>query len=356
MRNLGHTGVVQTQPLDHALELFAATAPQYGAAGLANHGPMAAEALVALGRSDQVGAWSSAYAERLDPAPADADHAVSEDEWPSALGTPERFGEWLSFFEKELADRPPQAVVGEWVPRLVPGCVGGATHGLIRTAHGLRALGQADTPARRVEVAIGLAYWASRYQELPGPPLLIGHQDITQALADLPYLPEDTPYAFLISDRLAHIPDIADEFEQAVASLGARGDSLSTLDTLAVGGARRTLRNVPDGNVIALVHAITAPLSLELVLPWLGEEDWDAALGYAWQAVAALHVAFAIDRHDEIDGTRPLPSQAELTERAVACGDEHAIKVTEAALRCYSRTEEPVLMWAAADVCDRLGH
>ena len=36
---------VETEPLDDALTIFAATAPLYGSAGLANHGPMAAEAL-----------------------------------------------------------------------------------------------------------------------------------------------------------------------------------------------------------------------------------------------------------------------------------------------------------------------
>ncbi len=85
------------------------------------------------------------------------------------------------------------AVAGEWIPRLVPGIIGAAAHGLIRTAHGLRAFGDAATLPRRVEVATGLAYWASQYQELPGPPLLIGHQDVPQALADLPYLEEETP-------------------------------------------------------------------------------------------------------------------------------------------------------------------
>jgi hypothetical protein len=39
---------------------------------------------------------------------------------------------------------------------------------------------------------------------------------------------------------------------------------------------------------------------------------------------------------------------------ALACGDEHAIKLTEAALRSYDRTGEPMLLWAAADSSERL--
>ena len=42
---------------------------------------------------------------------------------------------------------------------------------------------------------------------------------------------------------------------------------------------------------------------------------------------------------------RPIRSPTEdLVERALASGDAHAIKLTEAALRCYARTDEPVLL------------
>ena len=52
--------------------------------------------------------------------------------------------------------------------------------------------------------------------------------------------------------------------------------------------------------------------------------------------------------------TDPL-SADELIERAVTSGDAHAIKLTEAALRCYARTDEPALLLAAADASARLG-
>jgi hypothetical protein len=344
---------MHTDPLDEALTVFAATAPEFGPHGLANHGPMAAEALVQLGRADAVAAWTAAYARRLQPAPLPAPKPLSEDAWPHALGDPDTYPEWLTLFEIEMADRPVHAVVGEWVPRLVPGTVGAAAHGLIRTAHGLRALGQVDTPARRIEVATGLAYWASKYQELPGPPLIIGQQDVPAALADLPYLPEETPETFLISDRVAHVADISDEFEQGVASLAPRHDAVSLVDALASGGAKAYLRNADEGHAIALLHSITAPLALELVLPWLAKEDRDAALAYVWQAVAALHVAYDIDRHSPLPAAGSTPSAGDLVERAVGSGDEHAIKLTEAALRCHGRTGEPALLQAAADASAR---
>jgi hypothetical protein len=313
---------------------------------------MAAEALAHLGRADAIAEWVEHYRRRLEPAPPPADRPLSEEDWPAALGQEERFAEWLTLFEREVADRPPVAVVGEWVPRLLPGAVGAATHGLIRTAHAVRALAAEDTPPRRLELANALAFWASTYQELPGPPLLIGKEDVPDALADLPYLDEDAPRQLLISDMVAQVGDIADEFEQAVASLGWSGGPVELLDALARGGALAYLRNADDGGAIGLLHSVTSPLACELILPWLPVEDRDAALGYVWQAVAALHVAYDIDRKSELPEQDTLSAEA-LVDRALASRDEHAIKLTEAALRSFGRTGDPVLLWAAADASAR---
>ncbi len=337
--------------LDDALTVFAATAPKYGRLGLANHGPMAAEALDHLGRADAIEGWVAHYRSRLDDAPPPA-APLSEDAWPGALGDEARYPEWLALFERELADRPVTAVVGEWVPRLLPGTVGAATHGLIRTAHALRGIGGADTPPRRLELAYALAFWGSSYQELPGPPLLIGRQRVPEALAALPYLPEDAPRQLLISDMVAQVTAIADEFEQGVSSLAGGAGSTEMLDQLASGGALAYLRNADGGGAIGLLHSVTSPLACELVLPWLDAGDHDAALGYAWQAVAALHVAYALDRHGPAPARSASSSDA-LVDLAIASGDEHAIKLTEAALRAYTRSGDPTLLWAAADACAR---
>ncbi|HWD56009.1 MAG TPA: questin oxidase family protein [Acidimicrobiales bacterium] len=344
---------MESSALDDALTVFAATAPSYGSLGLANHGPMAAEALAHLGRGDAIAAWVEQYRKRLEPAPPPADRPLSEADWPAALGEEAHFPDWLALFEREVADRPPVAVVGEWAPRLLPGTIGAAAHGLIRTAHAVRALVAADTPARRLELAIGLAFWASSYRELPGPPLLIGHEGAAAALADLPYLPEDAPRHLLISDMVVQVGAIADEFEQAVASLGWTGGPVELLDQLASGGALAYLRNADDGVAIGLLHAVTSPLACELVLPWLAVEDRDAALGYVWQAVAALHVAYGIDRTRDVAATTTPPSVDALVDRALASGDEHAIKLTEAALRSFARSGDPVLLAAAADAGTR---
>ena len=345
---------METDALDDALAVFAGTAPSYGSLGLANHGPMVAEALVHLGRADAVAGWVARYRVRLDEAPPAAARPLTEEDWPAALGQAGRYAEWLALFEREVADRPPSAVVGEWAPRLLPGAIGAATHGLIRSGHAVRALSVADTAPRRLELATALAFWASSYHELPGPPLLIGHERVAEALADLPYLPDEAPRRVLISDRVASVVDIADEFEQAVASLGWTGGALELLDRLAAGGSLAYLRNADDGGAIGLLHAVTSPLACEMLLPWMAEEDRDAALGYVWQAVAALHVAYDEDRLAPVSAAVDLSAGA-LVDHALESGDEHTIKLTEAALRSYERSGDPLLLMAAADACDRLG-
>ena len=61
-----HTGSMRADPLDDALTVFAATAPEFGPLGLSNHGPMAAEVLGQLGHEDTISAWVKAYCARLD--------------------------------------------------------------------------------------------------------------------------------------------------------------------------------------------------------------------------------------------------------------------------------------------------
>jgi hypothetical protein len=50
--------------IDEALELLADSGQEFGN-GLSNHGPMAAEALVTLGRSEAVVPWVERYKRRL---------------------------------------------------------------------------------------------------------------------------------------------------------------------------------------------------------------------------------------------------------------------------------------------------
>lgn len=352
------------EPLDEALALLDGRAPEF-AYGLSSHGPMAAEALVRLGRADQAVPWVKAYARRLEPVVATT-APLADGEWEGALGEPGRWGSWVGLFDRQLHAEPPAAVAARWVPRLAPGFMAGATHGPIRTAHALRSLGLcgepgADTPERRRELAEALAYWAARYQELPGPPLLVGDRSVPDALLGLPVLPEEAPREALITTQVRHVDMVAAPFEQAVVALSAPGDPEAALVALAEGGAVAYLANAGT-NPVALVHLVTAPMAAALLVRAVGAADRSTLLAYAWQAVAAMHVAY--DRHRPPTGNgAPAPgadlppgdtAREVLVAEAVASGDEHAIKLTEAALRAAAAGGGPALLAAAADANRRL--
>ncbi|HVX19980.1 MAG TPA: hypothetical protein VHB02_01390 [Acidimicrobiales bacterium] len=360
--------VLSDQVLDDALAALDGYGPEFGH-GLANHGPMAAEALVALGRSEDVPAFVTAYRRRLRPAPPPG-RALPPGEWEGALGRVDRWADWVALFDRELDAEPFDEVTARWVPRLAPGSMAAATHGLIRTAHAVRSLCRAgatpgsDRPAapsrRRDELARGLAYWAARYQEVPGPPLLVGRDGVEAALAGLPVLPEEAPREWLIADRVRHLDMVAAPFEQAVAALAPPDDPAAALAQLAAGGAVAYLANAEDGDAVALVHAVTAPMALDLLLPVVDGADRPTVFAYAWQAVAALHACFAPRRGappavDDRGGDDEPFDQAVLAAAAAASGDEHAIKLAEAAYRAYAATGHPALPAAAVDAASRLG-
>src|ERR1700722_18898682 len=124
--------------LDEGLSRLAATGPEYRG-GLSNHGPMAAEALVRLGRADAVEHWLDGYLRRLDGAPRPGDR-VTDATWRDALGRLNRVADWEAYLRDQLAEERWQDVLARWWPRLLPGVAAAATHGIIRTSHAARSL------------------------------------------------------------------------------------------------------------------------------------------------------------------------------------------------------------------------
>jgi hypothetical protein len=69
--------------LDEAYERLHVTGPEFDGF-LSNHGPMAAEAMVRHGHSDQVGSWLDGYMRRLEEFPSGLGPIGSD--WQEALG------------------------------------------------------------------------------------------------------------------------------------------------------------------------------------------------------------------------------------------------------------------------------
>lgn len=269
---------------------------------LVNHAPMAAEALATMGYASAVPAWvNSNLRMRRYHEPPDSRWALSahdETDWRPALGDFGRVADWAAMFARELAEQPWQNVLHTWWPRLLPGMSGMLTHGVIRTAHAVRSVAQASADSRlqRAELAQGLGYWAARYHAEspatpPGEPPTNGSADGDGAIADLDEL---------IAESAGHYV------------------------------------HTPLSHPVPLIHAITGPAAVRLVCQHLPADQLWPSYRAARRTSDGMRRHFAPPSSAHADAGNTVaepPVEAELIAEAVELGDEHAIKLTEVAVR-----------------------
>ena len=335
-------------PLDAALARLHADPPGPNLHH-ANHVPMAVEALAVLGREAAILPW---LAQNLDPAGAPMPLRATLDatNWRAALSRPERFADWQALFLRELSAYDWRAVLRRWAPRLAPGLAGAATHGVIRCGHAARAVGAKDSELRRRELATGLAYWAASYQELPWDGSLAPEPSVEAALATLTLRqPAVEPPGGNFAAGLTSL-DETPSFLPVAGRIDVR-DPAATLHEITAAFAQRLLQN--PGQEIALTHAVTAPSAVRLLLPALDEEGARLATRHAWQAAAGLLVVYGQAGRARVE-PRTTRSDTELIDTAVALGNAHGIKLTEACLREDAAQPDPVYRAAAQALTDAL--
>ncbi|MGH0037671.1 MAG: hypothetical protein ACQGVK_21790 [Myxococcota bacterium] len=346
--------------LDEALARFQLGQCEYGG-GLSNHGPMAAEAIVALGHRALVPGLVERYAPRLGGVVLDG-RPIPEAERPSALGDYARLADWVATWDAELAARPFGEVACDGVRLLVDGLIGAAAHGWLRTAHALRALGAADNAIRRHELAMGLGYWAARHARLPGAPgaRAVAGRRPADALAEVVPVPAERRKGFLFTEQLAALDGDA-AWTAVVESLDlAAFDAEPSAWTSELCAAMADRYLLHPAARIAYVHTVTAPSALRLVLPHLDGETARRAAGAAFQAAAALHAVAASPGEPPPTGpdeeAEALSRSADEIRYRAACSlEEHAIKMAEACLREHAVDPRPVFLRAAADAALRIG-
>jgi Questin oxidase-like len=334
--------------LDDALE----TLTPYGIElknGNSNHAPMVAEALCAMGRPDAVMPWIAGYRERMLPRPA-AGARIDSRDWRAALGERARFADWSVFFREELQAAPWREVLDRWMERLAPGFCASATHGVIRVGHAARGLADSETPTRLRELADAFASWAATYQELPTN----GHEangGLTprEAITRVPIVPLDRrARAGNITASLAMLADLP-EFAPSIGLIDTGGELARLVSELTEVFARVYLANAHDiRTTIAFIHGVTSPAALGNIAPQVSERAARSALRYAWQSGCGLYACFG--------GTTAMAEDIEpregdedmLVDLAIAHGDEHVIKFTEACLHRHALAPSPVYL-AAAD-------
>ncbi|MDH3685506.1 MAG: questin oxidase family protein [Myxococcales bacterium] len=338
--------------MDIAWERFHQTGLEWGD-GFANHGPMAAQALEALGHPSLIPGFVDRYAPRLPP--AQQGHPLAEDERAGALGVSERSADWVATWEQELARRPWPEVVAEVVPGLLPGVFASAAHGLLRTMHAVRGLAETDTPVRRRELAHGLGVWAGTYQELPGTPGSAASAG-SRRLTDLAPVSEALRSGGAFTERVGALDSHA-AYAEWVAALDLEGEPGGLLSELVVEAAGLYLQH-PNAR-IAYCHAVTAPAAVRVLAPLLPGDAVRQAIGRAYQAAGALHaISFAPcppDPEERSEAERMKDDPRETRYRAACSLDDHAIKLAEACLREDSLAGAPELRLAAADAALHMG-
>jgi hypothetical protein len=340
--------------LDDAYERLHRCGPEFGGDeegnhGLTNHGPMAAEVMVRRGLDIDVGRWVDRYLPRLRDLPTPSER-ITDETWGNALGVGRRIGDWTDFFLHEIAERPWRQVLVTWWPRLLPGIAAGATHGVIRVGHAVRALAGGDqSHAAQAELAYGLAFWAARARPLPGLTAPSGTLGADAAMHALPRLPDQTG---LIAHRLDRLADLRG-WPAALAALQAPlspDDVPLRLAELVDAAAVQYLAH-GHASPVLLVHTATAPNAVLHTLPLLPQELWVHSYGAAWAASAAVIATYAPQAVPPSDVGAAAPSgddpAAALLDRAAHHADEHVLTFSDTVVESWERTGDPATLAAA---------
>jgi hypothetical protein len=337
--------------LDEAYERLHRTGPEFEG-WLSNHGPMAAEAMARHGHAENVSPWLDGYVRRLEDFPRGTGPIGAD--WAEALGDPRRIADWTALFCREAAGQPWRQVLATWWPRLLPGAAASATHGIIRVGHAVRALlADGDDPVHVTELAHGLAYWAARWQPIPGTAA-----GGPQAAAAAPATRQAT--GLTPAAALAAVPPIADQsggFRDRLPRLaGLAGWPAPLAAPLTQGPPEQTrawLAGLADaaviryleyghGNPVMLVHAATAPTAILRTLPALSQDLWVPSAAAAWDAAAMITAIYAPPEPAPPETLPSAPAEPEAADetfaRAVAHGDEHVIKFADTAADVHART------------------
>jgi hypothetical protein len=294
--------------LDRSLDLPL----EYGS-GLSSHLPMALHALGALGAGEaRMASYFDGYAVRFAGRSGRAEPLA---DWNTALGRFEAVEALRASFERQLARAGTEATLRAALPRLWPGVVGAAFHGLIRTAHAV----QSGHPG---EQAAALAYWAARWQPLHAPRAPPMAWADWRAALEAAALAKRTPGGS-ISARVAVAAQGA-AFRELAGALPAGAARLQDLaDWAAVLYAR-------SGNFTVL-HMVTGLRAARVLL---GHTDDPAA---AWPHLVPAVVAAALASNLALEPAPPLAiTWAEARERAIASDDDHVIKLVHA---CVEESE-----------------
>jgi hypothetical protein len=284
---------------------------------LANHLPMGLVALDAMGATDgDLLRFTRAYEQQLE-----------------ALGDGER--QKVDAFEARITKQGLAAVVASLAPDLMPGIGSAAFHGAIRLAYAV----ESGIPR---EQAHAFAYWTMALEPLPATANPSGREaplEVLRAIARDPAHAGKRPAGRSIAVRM----DTAAR-DPAFAIFVARLDpAWLRLDALAAALIRAY---VATGD-FTLLHGVTGCHAFSQLAPLL--PDAKVATLHLWNAIVAAYMSSG---SPAIEGSRLAGSDTldwpAIHEHAVACEDEHDVKLAYSCWREWQVTSDDIYRRAAS--------
>ncbi|HUX03773.1 MAG TPA: questin oxidase family protein, partial [Acidimicrobiales bacterium] len=254
-----------------------------------NHLPMALVAKQRLGASDdELRRFSATYSQRLAPLAAAKEH-FDHVTWKTAIGNRGAATELRDYFARYVADYGVDAALNAHLPTLLPGVAGAGFHGVIRLAYAI----EASSP---IQVAAGLAYFASVARPLAMlTPTEGTTNDASGVFAELSAsLAWSTPQRARLIDEEMRFVVGRDGFGEIVGSLVVDEESEKRFATCAL----QILAATDD---FTALHGVTGLAALSVVRPWL--EDQELVDRYAFQALTAAYLSI-VTRIPEIPHSR----------------------------------------------------
>ncbi|MHB8295148.1 MAG: questin oxidase family protein, partial [Acidimicrobiales bacterium] len=196
------------------------------------------------------------------------------------------------------------------------------------------------------ELDQALGYWAARWQPVPRSRSVEGTIDVGAAL-------DAIPARELSGGTRTRLACLSDDptWPRALGTISPVTDPVEVpeaLDALVDAAVTRYGRWA-QASPVMLVHAATAPRAVALVLPALPQRLWPASYDAAWLVTATVATVYRpaspVSPTDERS-----PDLQEVVDKAVASGDEHAIKFTEVAVESHRRGNASALPSAARTV------
>jgi len=174
-----------------------------------------------------------------------------------------------------------------------------------------------------------------------------------EAITKIPIVATENRRPGNITSALAILDDIP-EFEPVIGLIDVSSNIDNLLSELTEVFARVYLANAHDRlTAIVFIHGVTSLSALGNIIPAVSEITARAALPYAWQSGCALYACFGGGTAvtEEIEHWEG--NARRLVDRALANGDEHVIKFTEACLHRHSLGPSPAY-FAAVDSAIRI--